>query len=599
MAASEKRATMSEAPQPARRDMRDNIWRLNLEAAQATLPAKVDQTLRHWFSRHAPDMDTDEGLREATLATAIALELESFTPSHSGSTAIDRLTRRRKLDADEQIAQRALAAARFTVIRVERDLGDDLYTAEDLATGRDLVLYDDEFPPAAHGFPLSARVAMLDQHISITVGTILPLDEAGVAVAMEFVRPGRGIPHGHRCAAAVYKHVMRHGGPKIEGLNVFSDDALSDGAPSDDDFDENAPISPFDFMVAGLVAGDQWMDPPQAIMDEVRNLVSSDAIRHCLFRAVTARKLGDAEPGTVFRRFAAAMIEALHLRALAGSGLERAPLDRLSQMIDREVATNGYPSAAADLFRDIRIGLSTTKPRQAGDELTRVIERIRALRAKTVDQGCTEEEALAAADKVAELLDRYGLSLGETELRHQACLGVGIDSNRKRMGPLDDCVPAVAQFCDCRAWHERTPAGTIRCMFFGLPADVEAAQYLFERVAMALDTETTAFKKSDLYQGLAGGGRQKATSSFQLGLSRGISRKLDARKSERDAKTFQVTGRDLVPVKASVVEDELAKLGLSFTYKDASSNRLVLLDAFEAGQIASGRFEIQSEIEQD
>ena len=43
--------------------------------------------------------------------------------------------------------------------------------------------------------------------------------------------------------------------------------------------------------------------------------------------------------------------------------------------------------------------------------------RIQALRAKTIDNGCTEDEALSAAAKVAELLDRYDLSLTDVELR--------------------------------------------------------------------------------------------------------------------------------------------------------------------------------------
>lgn len=590
MTTTARRAEASKLPQAAWGDLRERLSRLNGEAAEATLPAKAEQTLRQWFSRQSPPMDSGEDLKAAAVAMALALELESFTPSHSGSTAIDRLARRRVLDADEQHAHRALAAARFTVIRVGRALGGGLFAAEDLATGHDLVLHGEELPPEAIGFPLAVRVAALDDRVSATVGMAVPLDEAGLAVAMDFVRPGRGIPHGHRCAAAVYKHMVRHGGPKIEGLNSFPD--MLDDAPDEEDLP-----SPFDLLVAALVAADQWRDPPKAALDEARSLVSGDGILVCLFKAVSAPKVGSAEPATVYRRFAAVMIEALHLRALAGSGLERSPLDRIAEMIDREVATGGYPPGAARLFRDIRGALPAAKSRQAGDDLTRVIDRIRALRAKTVDQGCTEEEALSAADKVAELLDRYGLSLGETDLRQQACLGVGIDSDRKRMGPLDDCVPAIAHFCDCRAWNERTPAGTIRSMFFGLPADVEASQYLFERVATALDGETAAFRKGELYAGLAGGGRQKATTSFQLGLARGICQKLGARKADRDTKTFKLTGRDLVLAKADVVEEELAKLGMSFTTKAATRGRTVLLGAYEAGQVASGRFEIQSELE--
>ena len=345
------------------------------------------------------------------------------------------------------------------------------------------------------------------------------------------------------------------------------------------------------------MAEDKWREPPSAILNDVRRHVGADAIAVCLFKSVDSDLHGRSAFGLVYRRFAEVMIEALHLRALAGSGLVRDPLGSLSALLDREVALKGYPRSAADLFHEIRRAVAAAKPREAGDDLARVIERIRGLRAKIVDQGCTEEEALAAADKVAELLDRYGLSLGETDLRGQPCLGFGIDSNRKRSGPIDEAVPAISHFCGCRSWSERAPDGTIRSIFFGLPADVEAARYLHERVAAALATETADFQKSDLYRERAGGGRQKATASFHYGLVRGIGTKLDARKAERDAKTFQTTGRDLVPVKASVVEDELARLGMAFTTKESTRGRMVLLDAYEAGQVASGRFEIQSELE--
>lgn len=47
--------------------------------------------------------------------------------------------------------------------------------------------------------------------------------------------------------------------------------------------------------------------------------------------------------------------------------------------------------------------------------------RIRALLMKTVDNGCTEEEAMAAAAKAGELMDRYGLESSEVEIRAEKC----------------------------------------------------------------------------------------------------------------------------------------------------------------------------------
>ena len=54
-------------------------------------------------------------------------------------------------------------------------------------------------------------------------------------------------------------------------------------------------------------------------------------------------------------------------------------------------------------------------------DLDKLTARIQALRAKTIDNGCTEDEALTAAAKVAELLDRYDLSLSDVELRAEPC----------------------------------------------------------------------------------------------------------------------------------------------------------------------------------
>ena len=44
----------------------------------------------------------------------------------------------------------------------------------------------------------------------------------------------------------------------------------------------------------------------------------------------------------------------------------------------------------------------------------RLKTRIQGLRSKTTDNGCTEAEALLAAAKVAELLDRYDIEFART-----------------------------------------------------------------------------------------------------------------------------------------------------------------------------------------
>jgi hypothetical protein len=220
-----------------------------------------------------------------------------------------------------------------------------------------------------------------------------------------------------------------------------------------------------------------------------------------------------------------------------------------------------------------------------------VLARIQALRAKTVDRGCTEEEAIAAAEKVAELLDRHGLSLSEVELKDQACEGFGVGTGRRRFGPVDSCIPTVGMFCDCRVWSEKAANGEIRHVFFGLPADVAGARYLYELIERAFATETELFKRSELYAEHRSGDRRSATQSFQTGLAHGIARKLHELRQRRGETMRTETGRDLVPVKEAVVEEELAKLGLRFQTRGSGRGRHVLRDAYEAGHEAGDRFE--------
>jgi hypothetical protein len=92
------------------------------------------------------------------------------------------------------------------------------------------------------------------------------------------------------------------------------------------------------------------------------------------------------------------------------------------------------------------------------------------------------------------------------------------------------------------------------------------------------------------------GERRNAVNSFQTGLSQGIGGKLKAMKAERDASNRTSTGRDLVPLKTSIIDDELPKLGLSFRALSGRRRKRVLADAYAAGQIAGYQLEVHAAI---
>jgi hypothetical protein len=222
--------------------------------------------------------------------------------------------------------------------------------------------------------------------------------------------------------------------------------------------------------------------------------------------------------------------------------------------------------------------------------LDRLKTRIQGLRAKTTDNGCTEGEALSAAAKVAELLDRYDLSLTDVEIHDAPCERREYETHRKKRIPLDDCIGAIADFCDCRVWREKNPAGEARYVFFGLGADIEVAHYLTELIDAAVRSELGRYKTSAAYRRIRHQDRYMANASFTLGMIASVADKLTAMKAVRD-QANQGAGRDLVVVKASVVDAELAKLGLQLrTVRRAS--RMVAPTAYDAGGAAGASLAI-------
>jgi uncharacterized protein DUF2786 len=187
-------------------------------------------------------------------------------------------------------------------------------------------------------------------------------------------------------------------------------------------------------------------------------------------------------------------------------------------------------------------------------ELTRVKARIKALVDKTVSNGCTEAEAMAAAEMVGRLLERYALSMEEIDVREERCVQIEVPIGGKQRRPIDGCVTAIARFCDCKVWVSRD-AVIPSYVFFGFEADVTLASYLFKVIDRAMCTEVATFRAA--HPRLTGVSLRSASKSFQQGMAARVADRLTEMHRERDASVAaqRSTGTALVLVKHQVVED--------------------------------------------
>ena len=222
-----------------------------------------------------------------------------------------------------------------------------------------------------------------------------------------------------------------------------------------------------------------------------------------------------------------------------------------------------------------------------------LLARIQALRARTTDRGCTPHEAMAAVAKVAELLERHGLSLADLERRASPCDRAEVRTDRSRAGPLEACGPSVAAYTECCFWLEVSEGDRLVQVFFGLPADVQAAVRLMAGIGRALESEGNRFRSGKAYKQGRGGRRRELHTSFILGFADGMQAKLDTMLTARGAALQTLSGGGHSLARTSIVDAEVARLGLRFR-SPRPVERLLNADAYDAGCVAAHRADLVS-----
>ena len=237
---------------------------------------------------------------------------------------------------------------------------------------------------------------------------------------------------------------------------------------------------------------------------------------------------------------------------------------------------------------------------------TKILQRIANLRARAEDDASSENEAMVAAAKAADLMEAYNvaeaeLAVAETEGRVQ--IEIVSEQVASKNGKQDhraiSCATGIASLTTTKVINLRR---TGKVEFTGHRPDVETATYLFELIRNALDREYASWS---LRQGPGVGRGAKA--SFQLGMVNRINIRLaqmareqrEARESaaervEREAPQIaRSQSTELVIV--DVLKEKVEKTEQAFREKypktrtTYSSRRAGNGSAYGAGYAAGGR----------
>jgi hypothetical protein len=184
--------------------------------------------------------------------------------------------------------------------------------------------------------------------------------------------------------------------------------------------------------------------------------------------------------------------------------------------------------------------------------------------ARTVANGCTEEEALAFATKAREYQDKYRLTQSDLEIQHEPVIDDRIRRrNRKGVCAVDYCMSGIAKYCGIRMWF--TNDGDVSyARVFGLRDDVEMAKYLYDMINTAILSENGTYWKKTLKPDpfMTNTMKRRAIWSFEVGMAGRINERLTemARALDETAKT--ANGTALVVVKNPIVTKAFNELGI-------------------------------------
>jgi len=211
-------------------------------------------------------------------------------------------------------------------------------------------------------------------------------------------------------------------------------------------------------------------------------------------------------------------------------------------------------------------------PRISNDARRKMLERVKALLAKTIANGCTEGEAMAALGKARELMSVYELSESDLqpETEKAKILSTGRDDP---YGIKWNLCYAVGKFARCKPWRCHVNGIT----FCGLDSDVAFATWLLDALQSFVLREIKSFRAELLRNGKRA--PRIMSSSFMHGATGRIGERL------LELTPAEPIGTGLVLSRNALIDATMSAAGIELRKVRRSGGR-VNPHAFDAGEAA-------------
>ena len=201
-------------------------------------------------------------------------------------------------------------------------------------------------------------------------------------------------------------------------------------------------------------------------------------------------------------------------------------------------------------------------------ERERVKEKVVKLLNVTRERGASENEAMMAAERAAELMAHFDIEAIELSIR--SARSIEKTAQKRRYGSRQiatRCAYWIAQLGVTWQYPDRH-------IFFGLPHDAEIAAHLFDTISNGILAEADIYKVSPHFPLAVERARQEygidaraVVGTFITGVEDLICGRLRILRDGKDQAVQEATGRSLVIVKADQVKKDFEALEIKLRHR--------------------------------
>jgi len=222
---------------------------------------------------------------------------------------------------------------------------------------------------------------------------------------------------------------------------------------------------------------------------------------------------------------------------------------------------------------------------------TEIAKKIKALLAKTVQAGCTEQEAFTAFELAQRLISEYQIDLTEAELIEEGFSTFALDwTSEKRQFIEDRLVVAIGKFTDCKPLRvvnsscfgkgKKTKKGSYKLVFYGFKSDVAFASWLISSLISFAENSAEAHVLYELGEEYSLKQQKEAWRAYVEGLCDRIRKRLAELKQAPKVKTGNAVA---IINKVQLIEQYLNEHGVKTKPGNKLSTNLDNEESFYAG----------------